>query len=454
MTEDNPPYEPPIQASIVKIDPNIESGTQKLYIEDVSTPIETEGLNFENTEIAFQYKSDADLKKSELLFSSLKFGGLVRIGEPALMLAFNLGLPVKGVVDRYFFSQFCGGKSLQDALPRIEMLYSYGVRSILDYAVEAQQSDVGYNNCVQETLKGIAFAKDRPEVEFIAIKITGLGNFDILQKAQEGQLTAYEKAQYDKIVERLDTLCAAAAEARQSLLIDAEETWIQDAVDRMAEDMIYKYNKEYPAVYTTVQMYRNDRLEYVKELFMSVRRRRAIPAVKLVRGAYLEKENQRAQKMGYPTPLNLTKMQTDVKFNKALLYILERLDKYAICAGTHNEQSCMLGADYINEHKIDPQHPNLSFSQLFGMSDHITFNMAKHGFRVGKYLPYGPLDAVMPYLMRRAKENSSIAGQSSRELKLIETELHRRSIAHALGGNQMPNRRKMKFGKDAGKRKK
>lgn len=398
---------------------------------------ELESIAFDNTEVAFRYKTDADLRKSHLLFNSIKYNFLVRIGPPLVSLALDLKLPVDGLIRRYFFSQFCGGVSLQDSLSRIELLWQHGAGTILDYAVEAQKSEVGYNSCMQHVLEAIEFARQREEVSYIAVKLTGLGGFGVLEKAQlqDGELHGYEKIQYDHMVDRLDALCKAADEAGQSLLVDAEESWIQGAIDRIVEDLMAKYNKERAVVYTTAQMYRHDRLDYVKELFLGMRRRRAIPAVKLVRGAYLEKESLRARKLKYPNPLNHNKAATDELFNQAAVYILERLDKFAVCAGTHNEESCRLMAQYTRDHKIASDHPHLVFSQLLGMSDHLTFNLSRYGFRTAKYLPYGPLDAVLPYLFRRAQENSSIAGQSGRELTLIQQELHRRRLSSAMNAD-------------------
>ncbi len=429
-----PPPDP--QAETHEVSPPYE--IEKLRIEEwaegYDPQADLEAISFDNTEVAFRYKSDADLRKSLLLFNSIKYKSLVKIGPPLVSLALDLRLPVRGLINSYFFNQFCAGTSLETSIPRIEQLWQYGVGSILDYAVEAQKSEVGYNACLEQVLAAIEFARHREEVSYIAVKLTGLGSFAILEKAQQtgGELHGYDKIQYDHLVERLETLCQAAANAGQAILVDAEESWIQDTIDRIVEQMMARYNKERAIVYTTVQMYRHDRLDYLKELFLGMRRRHVIPAVKLVRGAYLEKENARAHQLKYPTPLNTTKAATDQLFNEAALYILERLDKFAVCAGTHNEESCRLMVQYTRDHKIAPDHPHLVFSQLYGMSDHLTFNLSQYGFRTAKYLPYGPLEAVLPYLFRRAQENSSIAGQSGRELTLIQKELHRRRRSAAL----------------------
>jgi proline dehydrogenase len=403
-------------------------------VESVKTKVSTglstgtsSPIDFGDTQTAFAYKSDGDLKKAHLLFSSLKYNFLVKMGPPLVGIALDLNLPIDGLLHKYFFKQFCGGIDLPQTVALSEQLHQFGVSSTLDYSVEAVKNEFGFEQVAQEVKRMIDHAAQHPAVSHIATKITGLGSTPLLEKAQMTQLKlkGSEKQQFDQLYARLESICQYAADRHQTVLLDAEESWIQEPIDFLAEEMMFKFNRDYPVVYTTAQMYRKDRLDYLKDLYQRAQAQNIIPAVKLVRGAYVEKENERAKSMGYPSPLNPTKAHTDQLYNQSALFILQHIDRFALYAGTHNEHSCQLIVDYVRSHhsKIPPY---LYFSQLYGMSDHITFNLAKMGFPASKYLPYGPLRSVMPYLFRRAQENSSIAGQTGRELALIEKELHRR----------------------------
>lgn len=383
-------------------------------------------IDFNDTKIAFQHKSDSELHRSIFLFSSIRHNFLVKIAPPLVTLALKIGMPIQGALKYFFFDQFCGGYSLEDSQKSIEKLARSGVKCTLDYGVEAEKNETGYQGCVREILHAIEYAQNKPDVAFIALKITGIGGADLLEKAQNQKLNAVEKSQFERIRERLDTICKAAAAARQSILIDAEESWIQDVIDTLAEEATSRYNISYPVVYTTIQAYRHDRYAYLEAFFARAREAGVIPAVKLVRGAYLEKENERAQKQGVPTPMQASKKATDADFDKAALFMLERLDECALCAGTHNEESSLKIARYMVENGISRDNSRVYFSQLYGMSDHISFNLAAAGFNVSKYLPYGPLKSVLPYLFRRAQENTSIAGQTGRELVMLQKELTRR----------------------------
>lgn len=385
-------------------------------------------LDFNNTEIAFRYKTTTELRKSIFLFHSIQNSYLVKIAPPIITWALKWGFPIRGLLKFFFFEQFCGGTTLEDTQKRIEQLGKYGVKSTLDYGVEAEKTDSGYQKAVNEIIRAIHYAQHKPNIAFIALKLTGIGNADVMMRIQKGTGNSADQKELEKIRERLVLICQQAAEAKQSVLIDAEESWIQDVIDTLSEEVIFQYNKNYPVVYTTVQMYRHDRLAYLKNLFTKAEKSNVLPAVKLVRGAYLEKENERAKTHKYPTPMQSTKKNTDADFDAAARFMLERIDAFPICAGTHNEASSIAIVNYLIEKNIRPNHPHVYFSQLFGMSDHISFNLAAKGFNVSKYLPYGPLDAVMPYLFRRAQENTSIAGQTSRELVMLEKELKRRRM--------------------------
>lgn len=402
----------------------------------IAPPLQPLGVNtntagrFSDTEHAFAYKTDAELRKALLLFSTIQNNLLVKLGPVFVNWALRLQLPVQGLIKEYFFTQFCGGTSLDETAARMNQLMQFRVASTLDYAVEGQKTERGFNNCADELVRIIQFAKGKPAAAFIALKMTGLGSIELMTKKQAGkEMGGYELMQLDKIRERLLRICQAAADNGQAILIDAEESWIQDYIDELAEDMMWQFNRQAPVVFTTAQMYRHDRLQYLHGLLERAQQHRAIAGVKLVRGAYLEKETNRAQEMGYPNPMQPNKVATDRDYNAAMVFMLDNLQHFAPYLGTHNEASCLLAMQEMEGRNLPRKHPNIWFSQLFGMSDNISFNLAYDGYNVAKYLPYGPVEAVMPYLFRRAQENTSIAGQTSRELLLIRAELERRKRA-------------------------
>lgn len=383
-------------------------------------------LSFDDTEGAFAYKSTEALQRARTLFRSIGVPMLAKLGPRLLNTALRLHLPVRGLARRYFFDQFCGGYDLNEARKTAHMLAKYGVHSTLDFAVEAQKSKEGYEKCLQEIFAALQLATEQEAIPFVAIKLTGLGNLHALAAAQTGALTQPDAREINDLADRLNRICQKAQELNQPILIDAEESWIQGIIDKMAEDMMLAYNTQKPIVYTTLQMYRHDRLAYLHHLDEKFAQHKAILGVKLVRGAYLEKENDRAREKGSPTPMQPNKVATDRDYDLAVTYMLERHSYMALYAGTHNERSCHHIVTEMQRLNIAHDHPHVYFSQLYGMSDNITFNLARQGYRVSKYLPYGPLEETMPYLFRRAEENTSIAGQSSRELTLIDKELKRR----------------------------
>lgn len=388
--------------------------------------------SFTDTEHAFAYKTDHDLKLAQLLFSTLQSNFLVQIGPMMVNWALKMHLPIEGIIKSYFFNQFCGGTTLEEMSVRMHQLMAFGVASTLDYAVEGQKTERGYNEVAEETKRVIAFAKGKPDAAFIAMKMTGIASIDLMQKKQAGgNLTGYELMQFDKVKERLEGICQCAYDNGQCILIDAEETWIQNVIDDLAEEMMWKYNKKEVVIYTTAQLYRHDRLAYVKSLLQKAKDNNAIAGIKLVRGAYLEKETKRALDIGYTNPMQPNKTATDTDFDAAARFMIENKEHYALYLGTHNEQSCLTLIKEMERLGIEKKDNHVWFGQLFGMSDNITFNLAHAGYNVSKYLPYGPVHAVMPYLFRRAQENTSIAGQTSRELKLISKELERRKSLRA-----------------------
>lgn len=386
-------------------------------------------VDFSHLEKAFQSRSDKELKRVYQLYRAIDSPFLTRIGTPLLKAAFALRLPVTGFVRKTLFSLFCGGVSLVDSVHSMQELGKYNVRTILDYAVEGEKSEKGFDATYKQLKKTILHAGQHPEVAFIACKMTGIANFDLMAKKQSGKtLSAAEIEAFDRIRARIDDLCATAVEQKKLLTIDAEESWIQDTVDGLAEEMMEKYNREYPYIYTTAQLYRHDRLPYLRELVERSKEKGYQMAVKLVRGAYMERERERAEEMGYPDPIQPDKASTDRDFDAAQALCIEHIDHVAVCSGTHNEESSQYLVRLMNEKGVAPDNERVWFSQLYGMSDNITFTLADAGFNAAKYLPYGPVKAVMPYLLRRAEENTAIAGQAGREVQLIRRELERRGL--------------------------
>jgi len=384
--------------------------------------------DFNNTEIAFRARTSLELRKASWLFRSFNYQWLVEGGEIALKLAFSLRLPVQSLVRFAFFDHFCGGTTIADALTRVHALGEYRVRSILDYSVEGQQSEAAFDAALNETLKIIATAANNQELlPFTAIKMTAIGRFDLLAKASTGTvLTRAETAELALVASRLHQLCAASAAAGLHLLVDAEETWIQAAVDRLVLEQMAAFNREVVVVYNTLQMYRTDRLAYLYELHAIGKARGFKIGAKLVRGAYMEQERARAATLGVVSPIQPNKAATDHAFDVAIAYCIEHLADVAVFAGTHNEDSVRHLTKRMVAAQLAPDDRRIECSQLLGMSDNLTYNLADKGYRVSKYVPYGPVASVLPYLARRAAENSSVAGQAQRELQLIERELKRR----------------------------
>lgn len=386
-------------------------------------------LSFENTAIAFESKTDKALKKADFLFSNIGKPWLVKVGAAVTPFALKIGLPIKGLIRSTIFSQFCGGENLQEAAATASSLGKFHVGVALDYGVEAMEGEENYDHAVPEFVRAIEYAAGNPNIPFIAIKVTGFARFSLLEKLHANEtLTPEEAAEYARVRQRIQTIAATAAKHKVGLLIDAEESWIQQPVDDLTDELMAQFNKTNAIVYNTFQMYRHDRLAFLKRSFEKAQQQGYLLGAKLVRGAYMEKERKRAEEMGYPSPIQPDKEATDRDYNAAVTFCMERLDKLAVFVGTHNEQSSMLAASLLHQQELPHDHPHVNFSQLLGMSDNITFNLAHAGYHVSKYLPYGPVKDVMPYLLRRAQENTSISGQVGRELGLIRKERKRRGI--------------------------
>ncbi|MEM9722113.1 MAG: proline dehydrogenase family protein [Bacteroidota bacterium] len=388
-----------------------------------------EKIDFNNTALAFQHYSDKELKRLYRLFRLIDSPFLTRIGPGLVEKSLSWGLPVEPLLRKTLYEIFCGGPNLEASLPTLNKLDSNGVKTILDYSVEGEKNERGFETTFDELYRSIEFGGREKAVSFVALKVSGLGDVDLLAKLQAGsQLTPSEQEAFQRIKKRLSTLCEASVNHDLPVFIDAEESWIQGPVDEMVEELMAAYNTDKAYVYTTVQLYRHDRLAYLKKLLKGSETRHYIPGIKLVRGAYLEKENERAEEWGYPTPIQPTKAATDADFNTALELCIQSIEQVAICAGTHNEASSMLLVELMEKHGLAPNHTHICFAQLLGMSNHISFNLAAQGYRTAKYVPYGPVKAVIPYLMRRANENTAIAGQSSREVELLRKEVKRRRL--------------------------
>lgn len=385
-------------------------------------------VDFNNTENAFEYKSNLQLKKAQNIFKLMKNKGVVTLGSWATKFALKINLPINYLIKKTIFEQFCGGENVIDSAKRIKDLEKYNVGTILDYSSEGKDSEVAFDKTVFEIIKTIDKAKDNISVPFSVFKVTGLARISILKKAYNNkfQLTPDEKEKFERIKYRMNHICKYANENNVPIFIDAEESWIQDTIDRLSEDMMLSYNKEKAIVFTTLQFYRIDRLEYLKELHQQSINKGYKLGVKLVRGAYMEKERNRAIAKNYKDPIQKSKEDTDKDFNIALEYCIKNINDISICAGTHNEESSMCLINLMSKYKINNDDPRVYYSQLLGMSDHISFNLSKAKYNVAKYVPYGPIKEVMPYLIRRAEENSSVSSQSNRELSLIEEEIKRR----------------------------
>ncbi len=384
-------------------------------------------LSFENTEIAFRSKSKGDLLRSYWLFKAIGYNWLVKIGPPMVETAFKLRIPIVGIIKSTVFKQFCGGETMNECDATMGHLYQYGIGSILDYSVEGKEAEEEFEHTTEETLLTIIKAQGNPQIPFCVFKVTGLARFDLLAKVNAKEpLSMKEQTEFDKVKERVERICRKAYDLKVRIFIDAEETWIQETIDSLAREMMLKFNKEGAIVYNTIQLYRHDRLLFLKASYEDSLKYNYFLGIKLVRGAYMEKETARAQSLGYRNPIQPDKQSSDRDYNDALRFSVDKIDRIAICAGTHNEQSSMLLVELMSNKGIKNSDQRIYFSQLFGMSDHISFNLSSAGYNVAKYLPYGPVQSVMPYLFRRAAENTSVKGQSGRELTLISKEVKRR----------------------------
>lgn len=387
-------------------------------------------LSFDDTTAAFAGKTDTELKKARWLFRLMGNGAVVDLGGHLTRFALRVGLPVHSLVKQTIYSQFCGGETLAETTPTIDKLWAQGVSTILDYGVEAKETEEDFERVVSEQLRAIAFADRNPAVPYISLKITAYAPMDLLEKvSEERALSADEQAAWGRLEARMTRIGDAALASDVALYVDAEESWIQPAVDGLVERLMQRYNQQKPVIFTTAQLYRHDRLAFLRDALRKAQEGGYILGVKLVRGAYMEKERERARRLGYPSPIHADKAAVDRDYDAALLLCLDNLGRVAFCNATHNEDSSRLLAQAVIDRGLDRRHPHLHFAQLYGMGDHITFNLTKAGFNASKYVPYGPVRDTIPYLIRRAEENRSISGQVGRELRLVQEEIRRREAA-------------------------
>ncbi len=382
---------------------------------------------FDNTQIAFSLKSDTELERAYFLFKMIANEPLVRIGTAVTNFALKASLPVEGLIRATVFDHFCGGVNEDDSLKVVDKLFTKGVSSVLDYSVEGKEEEEQFDAVLEKTLKLIDFAKEKKSIPFAVFKPSGFGRIDLYEEVSLGKkLTPAESDEWNRVVARFEKVCKASYDSDVALLIDAEESWMQDSVDNLVEEMMQKYNKEKPIVFNTLQMYRWDRLDYLKEVHEKAKQEGFFIGMKLVRGAYMEKENERAIEKNYPSPICTSKEATDENYNASVKYMLDHIDTMSIFEGTHNEESTYYLMDLMETKGIQSTDNRIWFGQLYGMSDNISYNLADSGYNVAKYLPFGPVKDVMPYLIRRAEENTSVAGQTSRELSMIKAERNRR----------------------------
>lgn len=390
-------------------------------------------VSFDNTERAFITKDTRELKRSLWLFKLMGSPLLVKLFSSLTLFAIKVGLPVRLPIKATIFKQFCGGESIEESKDVVKKLSRSHIGSILDYSVEGKESEEDFESTKNEILRIITLAKDNPAIPYTSVKLTGIARFGLLEKLNSRKkLSKEEEEEFQRLKKRLIEISSYAARSDVPVYFDAEESWIQDAIDMLTEEMMEMNNGKSAIVLTTLQMYRWDRIAYLQKLIEKAKSNKFSIGIKLVRGAYMEKENLRATKMGYKSPIQPSKEKTDSDFDKAVDICLENIDIITLCAGTHNEASTIHLIKKMAELNLANDHPHVYFSQLYGMSDHITYNLAEAGYNVTKYLPYGPVKSVIPYLIRRAAENTAIAGQMSRELRLIIEEKNRRQYSRML----------------------
>lgn len=394
-------------------------------MEATSATLKKTMISFDNTENAFKAKTDADLNRSYWMFKIIGNPLVVKLGAAFGPMSLNMGF--KGLIKSTIFKQFVGGENIEDCSQTIKQLGKYNIGTILDYSVEGKESEADFDHCFEETMQTIQKARGDEQIPFCVFKVTGLARFELLRKVSAGEkLSSAEAGEWERVRSRVSRICASAAENHQPIFIDAEESWIQPAIDGLANENMVVCNKQRAIVYNTYQLYRHDRAEYLRQSIENGKNGGYHVGAKLVRGAYMEKERERAANRGYPSPIQPDKESSDRDYDRAIKLCVDNIDMMGLCAGTHNEKSSMYLVKLMEEKNIAPNDKRIYFSQLLGMSDHISYNLSLAGYNVSKYVPYGPVKEVLPYLIRRAQENTSVKGQTGRELNLIIKEKKRR----------------------------
>lgn len=396
----------------------------------------TVNISFDNTEHAFAYKADKDLKQAYYLFAIMRYNWLVWIGTRIMPWAMRIGLPIEKIIRNTLFKQFVGGETLEQTKPIDDLLQHYNVQVILDYGIEGKETEDAFETATNNFIQVINYATLQKNIPFISIKLTAIARFTLLEKLNNSNpitfntdiLTTTEQLEWERVQKRIQHICTVAATKKIGVLIDAEETWVQNPIDYLSLKMMQIFNQQQAIVYNTIQLYRTDRLQFLHENYNYATAKNFLLGVKLVRGAYMEKERKRALQLNYPSPIQPNKTSSDKDYNDAIHFCIDRLKTIATIIASHNEESNLLTTQLLQQKKISLHHPHIHFSQLYGMSDHITFNLAQAGCSVSKYVPFGPIKDVVPYLMRRAQENSSVKGQTGRELSLLRKEIKRRKI--------------------------
>ena len=387
-------------------------------------------INFENIKVAFSDKSDKDLSRAYLLLQTISNPIISNTLTTFVKVAMWLRLPISWAIKATVYKHFCGGTTIENSQATIDKLWASHIGTILDFSAEGKENEEDFNLAMHETIASIQKAKSEISIPFSVFKPTGLARFALLEKiSNNSNLSKEEEIEKTTFEARIENICQTASDNKVPLLIDAEESWIQDAIDDIAIKMMQKFNKNEACIFNTLQLYRNDRVDHLEMLLKLATEKKFFVGLKLVRGAYHEQEIERAKEKGYNCPVHTIKENTDIDYNKALRICIENIDFVSVCAGTHNEESSALLVELLNKHNISKDDKRVYFSQLLGMSDHISYNAAKEGFNVVKYVPYGPVKDVLPYLIRRAEENTSIAGQMGRELTNIIEEKKRRRNA-------------------------
>ncbi|MDR2125759.1 MAG: proline dehydrogenase family protein [Prevotellaceae bacterium] len=393
-------------------------------------------IDFKNTQIAFEAKSNADLRRAKFLFNSIKHTWVVKLGKIFVYITGKIKFPVGWLLKPTIYKQFVGGETLQKCTPLAQQLMKYGIRSIFDYSAEGGGSADDIQQTFEEFISSIKYAKGNENVAYTVFKPTALTVDELLEKASaKAELNEDEQKNYGEYKQRFETLCQLAYDNNVRILVDAEDYCFQDAIDDFTEEMMRKFNKKRAIVFTTLQMYRHDRLQYLEKLYNDAVENNYTVGMKFVRGAYMEKERERAKQLGYKDPICPTKQATDENYNRGLSYVIEHIDKFEVFSGTHNEESNQFLANLIEKHHLTRNDNRIFFAQLYGMSDNLSYNLAHEGYNVTKYIPYAPVKKVLPYLIRRAEENTAIAGQTTRELELIKAEIKRRKTEKKLQKN-------------------